>query len=144
MKKIIRGRLYDTDTAKEVGSWEAEVSRSDFEWYEETLYRKKTGEFFLAGNGGPASKYAERSYGNWIGGSIIEPLSYEDAREWAEKHMEADDYVKWFELSDDTDTKSTITLRLSQASIDKLRMAASSKDVIASDIVEDLIKNMSI
>lgn len=144
MKKIIRGRLYDTETAKEVGSWEAEVSRSGFNWYEETLYRKKTGEFFLSGNGGPASKYAERSYGSWIGGSSIEPLSYEDAREWAEKHMEADDYVKWFALSDDTDTKSTITLRLSQASIDKLRMAASSKDVIASDIVEDLIKNMSI
>ena len=58
--------------------------------------------------------------------------------------MSADDYVKWFELSDDTDTKNTITLRLSQASIDKLRMAASSKDVIASDIVEDLIKNMII
>lgn len=145
MKKIIRGRLYDTDTAKEVGSWENEaVARNDFNWFEETLYRKKTGEFFLAGSGGPASKYAERSYGTWIGGSSIEPISYEDAREWAEKHMEADDYVKWFEVSDDTDTKSTITLRLSQASIDKLRIVASSKDVIASDIVDDLIKNMRI
>lgn len=144
MKKIIRGRLYDTDTAKEVGSWEAKVSRNDFHWYEETLYRKKTGEFFLAGNGGPASKYAERSYGSYIGGSDIEPLTYQEAREWAEKHMDADDYVKWFELSDDTDTKSTITLRLSQASIDKLRMAASSKDSTASEIVEDLIANMNI
>lgn len=43
MKKIIRGRLYDTETAKEVGSWEAEVSRSDFNWYEETLYRRRPG-----------------------------------------------------------------------------------------------------
>ena len=60
MKKIINGKLYDTDTAKEMGTGCASCSPRDFHYYSETLYRKRTGEYFLYGEGGPASRYAER------------------------------------------------------------------------------------
>ena len=47
MKKIIRGRQYDTDTAQRIGSWDNGLSGTDLEYTSETLYRKRTGEFFL-------------------------------------------------------------------------------------------------
>lgn len=99
MKKIIDGRTYDTETAKQVGEpWSpAGFGPSDFEWYEETLYRKRTGEYFLCGQGGPMSRYAE-AYGQsgWTGGERIMPLTYDEAREWAEQHMDADAYIAAF------------------------------------------------
>ena len=47
MKKIINGRLYDTGTAKEIGCYENGYGAGDFRYYYESLYRKRTGEYFL-------------------------------------------------------------------------------------------------
>lgn len=47
MKKIISGRIYDTDTATKLGAWWSSSDVRDFSRVEETLYRKRTGEFFL-------------------------------------------------------------------------------------------------
>ena len=56
MKKIINGKLYDTETAKLIGrSYHGEGPR-DFRHYSEELYRKRTGEYFLYGEGGPMSR----------------------------------------------------------------------------------------
>lgn len=52
MKKIINGKKYDTDTAKEVGYSNNGLLSTDIDYIEETLYQKKTGEFFLYGEGG--------------------------------------------------------------------------------------------
>ena len=96
MKKIIKGKMYNTETAEMVGKmWES--SPRDFSFYREKLYRKKTGEFFLYGEGGPASKYAERcGLNEWCGGSKIMPFTEEEAREWAERELTADEYIKIF------------------------------------------------
>ena len=59
MKKIINGKMYNTETAKEIGSWNNGRYRSDFYYVGETLYKKKTGELFVFGEGGAASRYAE-------------------------------------------------------------------------------------
>ena len=97
MKKIIGGRLYDTETAREVGEWDNGLGGGDFHSVEETLYRKRTGEYFLYGYGGPMSRYAE-PYGSsgWQWGAEIRPLTYEEAREWAERCLDADDYQEEF------------------------------------------------
>ncbi len=55
MKKIINGKRYDTDTAEAVGYWDSKVGKSSFRWYEETLYQKRGGEFFLYGYGHASS-----------------------------------------------------------------------------------------
>lgn len=95
MKKIINNKLYDTSTAHELASWEE--NRGNFRHVREVLYRKRTGEHFLFGEGGPASRYAEQvDYSTWSGGSTITPLSYEDATDWAEKHLDADKYQSLF------------------------------------------------
>lgn len=99
MKKIIGGKMYDTEKARMVGDpWSpAGFMSSDFDWYEETLYRKRTGEYFLHGAGGPKTRYAE-PYGQsgWTGGERIMPLSYNEAREWAEEHLDTDAYIGAF------------------------------------------------
>lgn len=97
MKKIINGRKYDTATAREVAEWTGDFSRRDFRWVHEILYQKRTGEYFIYGEGGPESKYAV-TYGDggWQGGRRIVPLSYEAARSWAEESLSPDDYEAEF------------------------------------------------
>jgi hypothetical protein len=81
MKKVIKGRLYDTDTASVQGSWENTNDANDFHWMCETLLKKKTGEFFLHGCGGPMSPYAERiDSTSWSGGEKIPIKQDEDRR----------------------------------------------------------------
>lgn len=96
MKKIINGRLYSTETARELGAnWSG--NRSDFRWYCETLYQKKTGEFFLFGEGGAMSGYACKvSDNSWGAGETIIPLTPDEARNWAEKNLTVEEYVAIF------------------------------------------------
>lgn len=97
MKQIINGKMYNTETATEVASWWNGYSRRDFKFCEETLYLKRTGEFFLYGEGGAMSKYSESCGQNcWVGGSQIIPLTIDKAKQWAEKHLDADEYISLF------------------------------------------------
>lgn len=96
MRKIINNKRYDTDGARELAS-DSYSNPRDFHHWVETLYRKRTGEYFLHGIGGPASKYAEPVEQNtWSGGEKIMPLSEEAARKWAEEHLDADEYEAIF------------------------------------------------
>ena len=96
MKKIIDGRLYDTDTAKRVGGYAKGFEGVDSDFVMESLYRKETGEFFLYGGGGPKSDYAEHSENTSCAGEAIRPLSIDEAKEWAEKHLSGDEYIEIF------------------------------------------------
>lgn len=96
MKKIINGKKYDTTTATRVGSYSFSNSR-DFNHFSEELYCKTTGEYFLYGEGGPNSKYSRTVGQNeWSGGEEITPLTEEEARKWAEKHLTGDEYEDIF------------------------------------------------
>lgn len=94
MKKIINRKLYDTDTAKAIGSWTNNYT--GFHAESERLYRKKTGEYFLYGSGGPMSKYAVSIENGTSGSSKIIPLSENEAKDWAEEHLTADKYIAVF------------------------------------------------
>ena len=97
MKKIINGKMYNTETATEVGNYWNGLSQRDFNHVNETLYRKKTGEFFLYGEGGPMSRYSESCGNNsWTGGERIIPLSEKEAKKWAEDKISADAYCQIF------------------------------------------------
>ena len=96
MKKIINGRLYDTSTAKLIGSTQYSYP-GDFSFWRVELYRKKTGEFFLYGEGGPMTQYAHRTGQNqWSGGEGIRPLTLREAREWAERYLDVEKYEQTF------------------------------------------------
>ena len=137
MKKIIGGKRYDTETADFMGS-DSYSNTRDFHYWYEGLYRKRNGEFFLYGEGGAASKYAETVGQNeWCGGEKIIPLSVEKAKEWAEKHLSCDTYEKIFgAVEDDTGEKMTWTVSISPATVEKVRRIAGEQQKTLSEVVE--------
>lgn len=140
MKKIVNGKIYDTSTAQEAGIWSNSGSTGDFDWCRETLYRKKTGEFFLFGEGGPMSRYAESCGNNsWTSGSAITPLTYDAAMKWAEEHLEADEYENIFGKVVEDDTKRTATYNLSVSAIETLRRMSQEQGRPASEILDEMI-----
>ena len=97
MKKIINGKKYDTETAKALGGEDTRsLSQTDFRYFWETLYVKKTGEYFLHGQGHGMTKYATRDGLMACWGSAIIPLSVQDAKNWAEKNLDADKFESIF------------------------------------------------
>lgn len=97
MKKIINGKKYDTDTATLLGEFYADGGPSDFSYYEEEFYQKRTGEFFIYGKGGPRSPYAVAvGPRGWRGSEKIVPLTDAEAMSWAEKNLDVEDYEDIF------------------------------------------------
>lgn len=125
MKKIINGRLYDTDTAKPIGADGSNGSHSDFNYWEETLYKKRTGEYFLHGYGGPRSRYSKCFGDNsWGWGEAIIPLSYAKAREWAEEHMSADEYGEIFGMPSEDVEPVALNIQIDASLMAKIRARA--------------------
>lgn len=96
IKKIINGKLYNTETATCLASFHNGKSTSDFRHLSESIYRKRTGEYFLSGYGGAMTHYAVPVDNMWGAGSGITPLTLEEAKEWAEQHMSVDEYIEEF------------------------------------------------
>jgi hypothetical protein len=138
MKKIINGKVYDTEKAKRVAYYSSAGSWRDFQHYEETLYLKKTGEYFLFGEGGPMTRYA-RSEGqnSWTGGERIEPLTYAAAMEWAEEHLTASEYESIFGEVEEDDSKVLTTFNLTRATVEKLRRESQERGMSLSALVEE-------
>lgn len=108
MKKIINGKRYNTESAEFCGSREYGYP-GDLNYVSEELYQKRTGEFFLHGEGGANSKYREEiSMNSWSGGEKIIPLTDEEAREWAEEYLDSEDYEKLFTVTEEEDAGKKI------------------------------------
>lgn len=143
MVKIINGKKYNTDTAEEVGSWWNGLGWNDFHAVQETLYRKRTGEFFLYGEGGAATQYAEPCGDMWGAGEKIVPLSIENAKEWAEKNLSAEKYEAIFGTvsEGDDDTTKTFNTTISASGYAKLKELAAKSGRPMGAIIDDLIKS---
>lgn len=96
MKRVIRNKVYDTDTAMMIGS-EFSIDEHGFPQSERRLYRKKTGEFFL--------------YGKDVAG-MIKPLTYEDAETWARMYLSSFDF-KWYFGEPDYEDAGTEVMTIS-------------------------------
>ena len=84
MKKIIEWKRYDTETATAVASWWNGCGSNDFNHCREILYLTPNKAWFLHGEGGPLSRYAEAVEGGRCrsAGSDIIPLTEADAAAW--------------------------------------------------------------
>ena len=80
MRRIISNKVYDTSTARKMGTYRNPKDSGIFYYYEYTLYRKKTGEFFLHACGRSNSHES------------IMPLTYDEAQEWAEELLTEEQY----------------------------------------------------
>lgn len=151
MQKIINGRRYNTETAKKVAIYDSEYPRTDFRYYFEELYKKRTGEYFLYGDGNAMSPYAERSnaMGGVVGSWSIIPLTPDKAEKWYEKAFNADEenapieiYEKEFgkNCTLDDEPKQKITLSLHKSIIKYLEELVESQGIDKSEIIENLIQ----
>lgn len=139
MKKVINRKVYDTKTAKEI------ACSSDYSggihWYDETLYRKKTGEFFLYGKGGCGSKYAVSiGCNSWAEGSGVIPLSQNDAYLWCEKNIDSETLADLFGDIVEDESKQHITITLKTELIENLRTKAKETGVTLSLFIESILE----
>lgn len=128
MKKVIRGKVYDTSTAKKLGMrWiGAEFSRSGWE----ELYRKKTGEFFTLYH-----SYSDND-------ERIEPITYEEAQRLAEEHLDGDDYISLFGEPEEDSTKSALNIYIRNDTAAKLKAEAGRQGVSIGELIERLMKEV--
>lgn len=126
MKKIIKGKVYDTETAKQL-SYEGDTNHGSHREWENALYQKRTGEFFA---------YA------WTmsGGETIQPITVDEARAWLEEHGTADQYIAVFGDPGESDADSgevvTLGIRVSAAAASKVKRAAAAEGTTQQKILE--------
>lgn len=113
MKKVIRGRLYDTETAKPIGSTSGTG---------ETLYRKRTGEYFLGA------------------GDRIKPLAYDEARKWAENALDGDEWFAEFGDLEENGDKTTLNISITVGAADIVKRSAQKTGKSVSEMIETLIR----
>jgi hypothetical protein len=141
MKKVINNKVYDTEKARKVASWvNKKYKPDDAHFYKETLYQKKTGEFFLHGEGGKLSLYRETAHGDWVAGEGIRPLTFDGARIWASESMSTDDYLAEFEP--DEDEKAILTVKISSKARDIGKQVALDQGTTLTKMIEDFLLNL--
>lgn len=103
MKKVIDGKLYNTETAELIHEWDNGGSSGDFDRCDATLYKTKSGAFFLAGSGGARSMWSQslECGRSQCGGAGIRALTQAEALEWCENHgADADLITEHFEIEE--------------------------------------------
>lgn len=140
MKKIINGALYNTETAKEIGTHDSGYSHNDFNYFTESLYRSKSGKYFLHGEGGANSKYGKWRGNSGGAGEEIRAYTPDEAREWAEEHLTADEYIAEFGEPED-DESETLNIYISAKAKRRLEQLRSESGKSISKIVEDMINS---
>lgn len=112
MQRVIDGKRYNTETAKRLGIWASDQDYQGLHHEEETLYLTKTGNYFLHGCGGAASRYNKKTGSNgWVGGEQIVPISEEYARKWAQDHLTGNEYDMIFgEVENPEDVRVSVQI----------------------------------
>lgn len=144
MKRVIKKKVYDTDTATLVASVpHPNCYDSTGQTCEQELYLKKNGEFFLYLKG-PRSDAAhnicieDEPHDKW--GNIY-VLPYNKARKWGEQELTPKKWLELFEPVED-DSKAQIHVYLSNTVINKLKRTAQIKGVTLSALIEHMTDNL--
>lgn len=138
MKKVINGKMYNTETAEKLAEWDNGLW-GNFKACAETLYRKRNGELFLHGDGGPMSIYAKPCEGGMVGSQVIIPLSEKEARKWAEEHLNGDKYEAIFGIVEDDESQATITISISADAMDRGQRTAAKRGISLPALIEALL-----
>lgn len=115
MKKIINGRIYDSEKAIKLGEYQWENNY-------EVLYRKKTGEFFFLNQN-----------------EKIIPSSWDSVKKWSKMHLESEMYEKLFGNTSKGGKRIIISISLSSGALKKAKQDASKNGKTLSSYIESLI-----
>lgn len=141
MEKIINGKRYNTETAELIA--ERKDNMGSFDYVHEELYRKRTGEFFISGEGGARSKYARRIEQNtWSDGWAIVPITDEEAKEWLEKYASVETYEQCFAVDEEDDRLVRLSVDITQEDSEKLRAYARRGGKSVADVVRMMIARL--
>ena len=100
MKRIINGKIYNTDTATRIGN-HVHSNAGDFQYEDTDLYRTKKGAWFICGEGGPLSRWSRSAGNSTFGGSGIEAMTTGEALEWCEfSRIDVDVIAKYFSVEE--------------------------------------------
>jgi hypothetical protein len=97
--KIINGLLYDTETADlicDITPKEAGQSRSDFNYDDTGLYRTPGKRFFIAGEGGPTSRWSTPVNNGLFEGNGLREITEEEAKAFVEEFASVEMYIAVF------------------------------------------------
>ena len=86
MKTVIEGKVYNTETADFIDSYENTRNYGDYSYYKECLYLTKKGQYFLSRYSRLASPYAKNHQNSATGGGKIQLLDEQQALTWAEEN----------------------------------------------------------
>ena len=110
MKKVIKGKKLDTQTAKMVGT----AMIDDNKDIVETLYRTKSATYFIH------NVYSKSTNGKLEVGEDIYLVSANEAKEWAKKWLTKSEYDRCFG-DIDSDQTVTITVNISAKAYNALK-----------------------
>lgn len=87
MRQYVENRVYDTSTSRHVGGWDNGLGHTDPSYERSDLYRKGTGEYFLVEEGGGRTRLAVRDGRRWVPGTLVTPLTFDEARSWVRENL---------------------------------------------------------
>ena len=135
MHKVINGKMYDTKSAKKLASWNdpAYPNPNDLNYCYSALYIKRTGEYFLYRDG--------LGYCNQDGSSpdreFIDPLTFVEAKAWAEKYLDGEEYEEIFGEAEGVEVEHNrrMGILLSTSMYDDLQTKSKATHVSMTDLV---------
>lgn len=129
MRRIIKNKVYDTSTARKMGAYRNPEGNGIFYYYEYTLYRKKTGEFFLHACGRSNSHES------------IMPLTYDEAQEWAEELLTEEQYKGiFFGVVDEETETEALTAQLPTAIVTQLKRRTDKSGQLIKEAVAEALQ----
>ena len=96
MKQVINGKVYNTAISTFVCCTSNSLGRSDFGHESSALYVTQKGAFFVAGRGGPMSRFKRDTGDGWTDGDGIIVLTKAEALAECEKHGDSNDIEEHF------------------------------------------------
>lgn len=137
MQRRIKTQMYDTNTARLIGEY---INHINDETVHETLYKKRTGEYFLYIK-------PEKSDNNVFSiQESIQPISYAKAKEWfkkankTDKNLATDDVYNYeFGITTKIEEREMTTIKLSRLAKRKLERMSIKQGISQSEIIENLI-----
>jgi hypothetical protein len=101
-KEVLGGKRFDTETADFICDVSSEgPSPTDFKFWHGGLYKTAKGAYFINGSGGPLTMFRTPADGGGFGGGNgIRVLDMEQARNYAERTLSADEVAQFFTVID--------------------------------------------
>ena len=93
MQRVIDRKLYDTERAEQIARYAPLTNRGDYNYLIETLYKTSDGEYFVHGEGGAATKWAEKISNKRTPGEELQVLTDKEALDWCEEQAIAGEIV---------------------------------------------------